>query len=412
MVRLSGMPKGILDDILARLPDKDAAKTIVLSKTWRHTWYSFPNISVDGEYFFTEDDIPVGNDQRFSKLDNLSDYVTKRLLRLRDQDLAIKKFKLSLFGSLKNPTLIYRHLDQWILMACETGVKVLELCVGANEGKWYDLPVCVIEAKSLVKLELGYGIRIGKEFLKHSMKLSSVKMLSLSRVLFAQEGDMEHFISLFPLTEHLTIYHGYLHNHLCTILRPMIVPLESLFLHGLQKLKEVDLQGIQEVHIDSPNLKNLRSEPFILLAPFKLNFDSCTTLRSLALFNLKSFDIVDKFFAELFSKHPFLESLKIYKCHVSDERINISSAQLKVLEIMFCPFLKEVNIDAPNLLSCYYAVDDKPPVISFMRSSNLLEVKVNTIVDFRYFYSMREFIWNIPQKILASLSLLLIGHFV
>ncbi|MED6227127.1 hypothetical protein PIB30_110514 [Stylosanthes scabra] len=41
----------------------------------------------------------------------------------------------------------------------------------------------------------------------------------------------------------------------------------------------------------------------------------------------------------------------------------------------------------------------------FLRSSNLLKVKVNTVVDFQHFYSLREFIWNIPQKILASLSL-------
>ncbi|MED6134204.1 hypothetical protein PIB30_034997 [Stylosanthes scabra] len=41
-----------------------------------------------------------------------------------------------------------------------------------------------------------------------------------------------------------------------------------------------------------------------------------------------------------------------------------------------------------------------------MRSSNLLKVKVDTDVDFEHFYSLRKFIWNLPQKILASLSLL------
>ncbi|MED6134203.1 hypothetical protein PIB30_034996 [Stylosanthes scabra] len=315
-----GVPKAILHDILARLPDKEAAKTIALSKTWRE--YSFPNLSVHWEYFFTEDDVPQGESHRFSGLDNLIDYVTKRLLRLRDQGLALEEFKLNL-GDLVDPTLVSLHLDQWIRMVCESGVKVLELDLSADHGRW-DLPLCAIEANSLTKLELGEGIRIDQEFLKHSMKLSSMKMLSLTRVLFTHEGVIEHLISHCPLTEHLTVDHCYVYNHLS-----LEVPLESLFLYGLQlqKLKEVDLQGIQEVYIDSPNLENLRYEPLDFNAPFKLDFNSCTTLRSLLLMRLQYTANADNWFLELFSKHPFLESLEIFACSVF-ERINISSAQL------------------------------------------------------------------------------------
>ncbi|MED6110417.1 hypothetical protein PIB30_042646 [Stylosanthes scabra] len=404
MDRLSGMSKAILHDILAKLPDKDAAKTIVLSKTWRDTWYSFPNLSVRSEYFFTEDDVPQENSHSFSKLDNLIDYVTKRLVRLRDQGLAIKEFKLNLVD-LVDPTPVSHHLDQWIQMASESGVKVLELYLSADAGVWYDLPLCVMDAKSLTKLELGEGIRIGKEFLKHSMKLSSVKMLSLSHVLFAHQGVVEHLISRCPLTEHLTVDHCSVYNHLSTEGR-----LESLFLHGLQKLMEVDLAGIQEVHIDSKNLEKLLYEPLNFKAPFKLNFDSCRNLRCLQLLHLQSATIVDKWFLELFSKYPFLESLKLSDCSMS-ERINISSAQLKVLELMFCSNLKEVNIDAPNLLSFDYGGADKP-VISFMRSSDQLEVKAITIVELQQLCSsLRVFIRNIPQKILASLSLFIVPSF-
>ncbi|MED6133376.1 hypothetical protein PIB30_027801 [Stylosanthes scabra] len=396
MDRLSAMPKAILHDILARLPHKEAAKTIALSKTWRDTWYSFPNLSVCWISFFTERDVPVGESHRFSGLDNLIDYVTKRLLRLRDQGLALEEFKLDL-GYRVDPTLVSFHLDQWIQMASEIGVKVLELNLSSDYGRW-DLPLCAIEAKSLTKLHLGKGIRIGQEFLKHSMKLSSVKMLSLTRVLFAHERIIEHFISHCPLTEHLTMHSCYVYNHLSSE-----VPLESLFLHGLRKLKEVDLQGIQEVHIDSPNLENLCYRPLNSNAPFKLNFDSCIALRSLILMHLQIIANVDKWFHELFSKHPFLESLVIFACSMP-ERIDISSAQLKVLRLKNCSNLKEVNIDAPNLLSFYYDSADKP-VISFKRSSDLLKVKVDTDVDFEHFYSLRKFIWNLPQKNLATLSL-------
>ncbi|MED6141705.1 hypothetical protein PIB30_106162, partial [Stylosanthes scabra] len=358
---LSAMPKAILDDILARLPHKDAAKTIVLSKTWRHTWYSFPIVSVCNKYFFTHD-IRASSSGISGKLDIFINYVTKRLLRLRDQGLAIKELKLNLIHIL-HLRLVSHHLDQWIQMACESGVEVLELTLSVEVDIRYDLPICVIEAKSLTKLELDYGIRIGQEFLRHSMKLSSVKMLSLRYVLFTHEGVMEHFISLCPHTEHLTIRHLYVHNHLRTELPPEIFHVKSLFLHGLQKLKEVDVRGIQELHIDSPNLENLSYRPLDSYAPFKLNFDSCATLRSLALFDLKTTYIVDKWFVELFSKHPFLKSLIIYQCSVS-ERINISSTRSTRSSLMLQICYHYADYDYPNLPELH--VSSIPPSIKHL----------------------------------------------
>ncbi|MED6156187.1 hypothetical protein PIB30_012202 [Stylosanthes scabra] len=411
MDRLSALPKTILHDILARLPDKDAAKTIALSKAWRDTWSSFPILSVCSGDFFTTHEVPIGNYCRFNKLDILIDYVTKRLMRLRDQGLAIKEFKLDL-SNLLFPTRCSHLVDQWIHMACESGVQVLELhqCGGYtgskySEDDWYDLPLSVIEAKSLTKLKLAGGIRIGQEFSNHSMKFPSVKMLSFAHVIFTHERIIEHLISHCPLIEHLTMEFCSVYNHL-SIEDPLVQRIywvKSLFLNGLQKLKEVNIQGIQEVHVDSPNLENLSYRPLYLDAPGKLNFDSCTNLRCLHLLRLESPAIADKWFLKLFSNNPFLESLKLGYCTMS-ERINISSVQLKALELYHCSNLKEVNIDAPNLLSFDYADYDEA-VISFLRVSNQLEVSVSTILDFRYRFSLMEFIQNIPQKILASLSL-------
>ncbi|MED6156175.1 hypothetical protein PIB30_012190 [Stylosanthes scabra] len=87
------------------------------------------------------------------------------------------------------------------------------------------------------------------------------------------------------------------------------------------------------------------------------------------------------------------------------EMINIMSARLKVLKLYRCSNLKEVNIDAPHLISLDYCGFDKP-VLSLMKCSNKLEVSVETCVDNQHFYSLRDFIQNIPQKILASLSLI------
>ncbi|MED6215750.1 hypothetical protein PIB30_000754 [Stylosanthes scabra] len=409
---LSGLPKTILHDILARLPYKDAAKTIALSKAWRDTWSSFPNLYVHYRDFVSRYDLPLKNSHRFSEMDILIDYVTKKSLRLRDQGLAIKEFKLNLFFLLDPPHGLSHHVDQWIQIASESGVKVLELYLSNgsfgreySEGIWYDLPLCVIEAKSLTKLVLAGGIRVDQEFLNHSMKFSSVKMLSLNHVLFSHEGVIDHLISHCPRVEHLTVVYCSVYNHL-SIEDPQvdrICPVKSLFLNGLQKLKKVDVQGIEEVHIDSPNLEKLCYSHFKLGGAFKLNFDTCRKLRCLCIIDVNSTTIADKWFRELFSKYPLLESLELCNCSMS-EKISIFSSQLKVLKLHHCSNLNEVNIDAPNLLSFDYR-DYKNPVISFLRGSNQLEVSVFTNLHFRGSYTLRKFIENIPQKILASLSL-------
>ncbi|QHN76118.1 Putative FBD-associated F-box protein [Arachis hypogaea] len=157
MDRFSALPKIILHDILVRLPVKDAAKTSVLSKAWNDTWFSFPNLSVCSEDFSLKMMYPQEIDK---------------------DDL----------------THVSHHVDQWIQMACESGVQVLELYLNDDCVRWYELPLCVIEAKSLIELELLGGIKIDQELLKHSMKFSSVKMLFLSRVLFTHESAIEYLI--------------------------------------------------------------------------------------------------------------------------------------------------------------------------------------------------------------------------
>ncbi|MED6156182.1 hypothetical protein PIB30_012197 [Stylosanthes scabra] len=403
MDRLSALPRPILHAILAKLPEKDAAKTIALSKAWRDTWFSFPYLSV------CCDDLLI-KDHRFHNMDFLVGYVTKRLLRLRDQGLAIKEFKLDL--EILDPTqMSHHHFDQWIQMASENGIEVLELHIPAgyirrehSEHNWYNLPLCVIEAKSLTKLVLSSGIRVDQEFLSHSMKFSSLKMLSLCDVHFTHEGILQNLISHCPLIEHLYVVDCHVYNDLSTEdpLVDKIHMVKSLFLNGLQKLKEVHVQRIQEVHIDSPNLENLSYHPMGVNAPVKLNFDSCTKLRCLCLNDLKSTIISDKWFLELFSKYPLLESLKLGNFLMS-ERINIKSAQLKVLKLYSCSNLKEVNIDAPHLISLDYHCGFAKPIISLMKCSDKLEVRVHTCVDYR---RLRDFIQNIQEKVLASLSLI------
>ncbi|MED6135700.1 hypothetical protein PIB30_049101 [Stylosanthes scabra] len=154
MDRISGLPKAILHDILGRLPDKDAAKASVLSKSWRETWFSFPILSVCCTNFLSLHALSLSpNDPLWlRKLDILVEYVSKRLIRLRDQGLSVKEFKLSLVSPKRDYTRVYPHVDQWIQMASESGVEVLELRLIGCFAKLYNLPLCIAEGKSLTKL--------------------------------------------------------------------------------------------------------------------------------------------------------------------------------------------------------------------------------------------------------------------
>ncbi|MED6156170.1 hypothetical protein PIB30_012186 [Stylosanthes scabra] len=371
MDRISGLPKAILHDILARLPDKDSARTSVLSKAWRETWCTFPILSICRHHFFRSQDVTVENSH--SLIDKVIDYVGRRLLSLRDRGLAIKEFKLML--DFVDHEYMSHHLDLWLKMAIESGCEVLQLCLpggflGAeySQDRFYDLPLSVIESKSLTKLGLSGGIRVGQAFLTHSIQLFSVRKLSLCSLLFTHEGIIDHLISHCPVIEDLTVTFCDVYNPL-SIGNPQVSrfnKVNSLFLHGLCKLKKANLvHGTKE---------------------------------------LKNIDIGDKWFLELFSKLPFLERLELCSCSLF-ERINITSAQLKVLELSCCSNVKETNIDAPNLLSLTYRGHSQPG-ISFRRSSNQLKVKVFSIVDFRYLHSMRKCVQSIkPQNILASVSL-------
>ncbi|MED6117595.1 hypothetical protein PIB30_113155, partial [Stylosanthes scabra] len=136
MDRISSLPKGILHDILGRLPDKDAAKTCVLSKSWRETWFSFPILSICSKNFLSFHGLPLSTENSLwlGKFDIFIEYVSKRLMRLRDQHLTIKEVKLDL-SFIIEPRQVDHHIDQWIQIAIESGVQVLELSLtGGSTG--------------------------------------------------------------------------------------------------------------------------------------------------------------------------------------------------------------------------------------------------------------------------------------
>jgi hypothetical protein len=412
--RLSSLPKIILHCILLRLPEKDRARTSVLSKAWLDTWYTFPILSIsDIKIPGMPQAEPIEHSERKRKTLEFCDYVKWRMLKFRDQSLTIKEFKLDVFRLKLHH--ISNDINIWLKLACECGVEVLQyyqnLSVNQHQCEYHVLPISVIEAKSLTKLVLDGFIEIDPIFMNYSIKCLSLRVLSLRRVHLGDEHAINHLISLCPLLEYITLKS-------CYVLSSGVGTMElmkSLSISGLQNLKSVDVSGIQYVSIDASSLENLcycpeddnyRAPSMIVF----IDFDRCRNLKELYLQSVASTFLTDKWFLELFPKFPFLESLKFKKCAIS-ERIDISSVRLKRLEFSHCFNLKEVNIDAPNLLSCgYNGFGVSKPTISFLRNSSQLEVNIQIAVDYDDLCNLREFVQNIkPNNILTSLSLLIIA---
>ncbi|XLT07954.1 hypothetical protein HN51_053747, partial [Arachis hypogaea] len=405
MDQISSLPETILHDILSRLPKKDAIKTSVLSKTWREIFYTFPILSICHQESIRRS----SKRKKDQQIKTFLDYGKQRLLRFSDQGLAIKEFKLKLSLTCFDLQLIYPDVDQWLKLASECSVQTLKLCLPAlkKDGQClcYILHPSVIEARSLNKLVLKGRIRFDKEFLNLSVKFSSLCVLSLCNVLFDDEGAIEHVISHCPLIEHITLKWCYVYN-------PQgagdmqISFMKSVSMHGLQKLKGVDIQGVQNVYIDAPNIEKIYygadSDE-----PSKMNFDSCGNLRALTLMNVKnefSFTFTDTWFLDLSSKFPFLESLELVECSMF-ENISISSSQLKALVLCNCSAMEKLEIDTPNLLSFryYYAGDDLPS-ISFLRCSSRLEVNVRLNMIHPRLYQLEKFVEQFKPQKFSSLS--------
>jgi hypothetical protein len=249
--RLSSLPKVVLHCIMSKLLEKDAARTSVLSKAWLDTWYTFPILSFTASKFMEMYPVqPIEDSERMTEISGFCDYVKRSISRFRDQSLAIKEFKLEVdcFG-LDN---ISNDVDIWLKLACECGVEVIDYSQTelVGQDKYHVLPMCVNETKSIRKLVLKGYIKIDPTFMNHSIKFSSLRVLSLWCVLLGDEHAINHLISFCPLIESINLSYC----HVLSSDDGTMEKIKSLSISGLQKLKRVDASGIQDISIDALSL--------------------------------------------------------------------------------------------------------------------------------------------------------------
>ncbi|KAK1355624.1 FBD domain-containing protein [Heracleum sosnowskyi] len=146
--RISVLPRNIQETILCFLPIRDAVRTSVLSRSWRHCWTTIPNL-VSDENILTAMSITFDNchGSELAAVKFVS--VINKVLLLHNGP--ILKFSLS-FPSFCDGEIIHNYVDQWIPLFSRKGVKQLTL-----EGNCHgDLKACNYSSLDLTHLRLAF----------------------------------------------------------------------------------------------------------------------------------------------------------------------------------------------------------------------------------------------------------------
>ncbi|KAJ4958106.1 hypothetical protein NE237_025217 [Protea cynaroides] len=126
---ISDMPPNIIENILSRLPIKEAVRTCMLSKKWRHNWVTLPELI----FSFTLGNALINRNDRVIKfIDDLSHHLC-----------------------IPNTGYMEIYMERWILCLSRNDIQELILCQ-QPQLKHYELPLSLYSCELLNHLELSF----------------------------------------------------------------------------------------------------------------------------------------------------------------------------------------------------------------------------------------------------------------
>ena len=276
MDRISELPDPILHHILFFMPIKDAARTIVLSKSWLITWSSFKNNFVFNEQVYL---------QQFpsAKREDFMNWVGKSL----SQKVKIEMFSLHM--TLSNHDADAFHVDRWIqFVTTNHNLQVLLLdFTMTRRTKMYVLHDITNVAASLAFLMLR-NCELRRPFFAFFLK-----DLSLTSISVCGNHIIENLLSSCHLLQRFHIVDCSGTNKLRVI--------------DLPCLKAATIEGVSMIEI--VRLPNLEKLEYACLGPSTLEVIDCNNLKE---FCFLEYSMTEEQTIEQFSsKFPFLEKLKL-----------------------------------------------------------------------------------------------------
>ncbi|CAI0458413.1 unnamed protein product [Linum tenue] len=182
--RISNVPANAIEQILTLLPIKDAARTSILSRNWRHHWRSIPQLVFDGSFAPHPNTGPYLPDEKKVLVD-----IYEALLV---HDGRVTKFELSIPGFSEDCQQIYKLIPH----LASKGVQELALRFSVGQIK---LPSSLFTACHLTVLKLQHcSVGAPSSF----VGFRKLVILELKHVIMP-EDFLQNLLPVCPLLEEL-----------------------------------------------------------------------------------------------------------------------------------------------------------------------------------------------------------------
>ncbi|KAJ4760845.1 F-box family protein [Rhynchospora pubera] len=313
---LSSLPSEIIEDILVKLPIKEAARTSVLSSNWKSLWTSMPDLVFNDDRDTTESDL-------IRRVDKV----------LQVHQGPILKFEVQV-GSDKHVG--EEAIRRWLLALSKNELK--DLCLNFDIYQNCKVPSILFSYQKLENLEI-QGCTISAPQCFHGLKLLRNLILCDCELVGI---TIEKLVSSCPLLESLTL---------------IAVVKQGCLVIRAPNLKElVVLDGFTDLLLEAPKLISASiSVDYMLygLRYFIPAYDGCKSklLRAIgALPNIEELDI-DSLCCEYLASGSVPEKLPITFSHLKKISIGLDERR-KMVDIALCIFQSTPNLKTLKLKAC------------------------------------------------------------
>ncbi|XP_071712428.1 F-box/LRR-repeat protein 25-like [Rutidosis leptorrhynchoides] len=321
--QLEDIPVELIHRIQSFLPEKEAARTCVLSKSWLHAWSTIPTLR------FTQ--------KQESGNMNLID---RTLVRYFRDNMSIESFHLDI--EIKNQESAF-IVETWIQqLVSKRSLKELHLTIKSDECL-FTLSHEIFLSENLKTLRL----RGDRWFVSNLKLVKCVFLRELELMDFEITEDViDNLTNVFPLLEKINL--------------SCLSGLTTVKVKNFRYLRELRIAPREEIHLEIDNVPNLRlfhyNSLFNCLNKIVSysNVDSLGNVKELVLSGMSMDD--DPFFDSMISSiFPSLEILTLENPSWSKNTLNMSNVVLKKLTLRLGEYKPiKVQINAPNLiLFCY-----------------------------------------------------------
>ncbi|GAU29479.1 hypothetical protein TSUD_65140 [Trifolium subterraneum] len=336
--KLSDLPNCIMVHILSFLNTKDAVRTCILSKRWKHIWKYIPTLTL--------------HYSNFSTLKSFDKFVS-RVLSLRDNSIALNTIDFYRNGSITSGLL--KKVAYYVL---SHNFKLLQLGIDAKSDIGHILP-CISSFQTLISLKLSISPKgrynFGRTLFPKSLNLPALTFLHLGHFIFcagAGDGGQIEPFSAFNRLNSLIIDN-------CTVKDAQILCISSETLVSLtmrnhsfdvyqielsapslcifsfmgipyQKFCGSGLSSVKQANIDAEMLANYSVPPLVLL---RLLYD-LANIKSLTVSasTLQVISFVPDFFMAKQLPSSFMRTLKSLKVKLKPLSYGLSMA-LKIVKL-------------------------------------------------------------------------------